>query len=45
MNFQDVLAFDRAVRAAYRTAGYEVVEVPKASKDDRAAFVLDVIRR
>jgi predicted ATPase len=44
MNFQDVLAFDRAVRAAYRTAGYEVVEVAKMPTEDRAAFVLDVIR-
>jgi predicted ATPase len=44
MTFQDVMAFHRAIRAAYRTAGYEIVEVPKASVDDRAAFVLDVIR-
>jgi predicted ATPase len=29
---------------AYRTAGYEVVEVPKAPTDERAAFVLEVIR-
>jgi predicted ATPase len=44
MTFQDVMAFHRAIRAAYRTAGYEIVEVPKAPVDDRAAFVLDVIR-
>jgi predicted ATPase len=44
MTFLEVVAFHRTVRAAYRTAGYEVVEVPKTPTDERAAFVLDVIR-
>jgi predicted ATPase len=44
MTFQDVMAFHRAICAAYRTAGYEIVEVPRAPVDDRAAFVLEVIR-
>jgi predicted ATPase len=44
MGFADVGAFHRTVVAAYRTAGYETIEVPRGSVADRAAFVADVIR-
>jgi predicted ATPase len=44
MTFEDVVAFDRALRGAYRTAGYEVVQIPQAPTNDRAAFVLGMIR-
>lgn len=39
MTFADTLAFHDAVRAAYAEATYALVEVPRGSVGDRAAFV------
>jgi predicted ATPase len=44
MTFEDVVAFHRAIMDAYRAAGYEPIELPRAPAGDRAAFVLELIR-
>jgi len=43
MTFDLVLAFHEALDRAYCDANYEVVEVPRASVTERAAFVRGVI--
>ena len=39
MSFEDTLGFHDAIVRAYEGAGYELVEVPRGSIEDRAAFV------
>jgi predicted ATPase len=39
MSFADTLGFHAAIVDAYRGAGYTLVEVPRGSADQRAAFV------
>ena len=44
MSYADTLDFHDAIVRAYEGAGYEVVEVPRGSIEDRAAFLLASIR-
>jgi predicted ATPase len=44
MSFTDTLAFQRAIAAAYERAAYNLVEVPRGSVEDRAAFVRDFVK-
>ena len=43
MSFADTLPFHEALVDAYERAGYTIVEVPRDSVEDRAAFVRDLI--
>ena len=43
MSFADTLAFHGALMDAYERAGYVLVEVPRDSAENRAAFVRDFI--
>jgi predicted ATPase len=45
MAFGDTFAFQDALVDAYECAGYALVAVPRASVDDRAAFVREFIAR
>lgn len=45
MSFADTLAFHEALVDAYERAGYVLVEVPRRSEDNRAAFVRSFIAR
>lgn len=40
MSFADALAFHAALEDAYRVAGYVMLAVPRASAEERAAFVI-----
>ena len=39
MSFEDTVGFHDAIVRAYEGAGYELIEVPRGSIEDRAAFV------
>lgn len=39
MSFDDTLRFQDAVDAAYRAAGYDLIDIPRGSVASRAAFV------
>ena len=39
MSFEDTIGFHDAIVRAYEGAGYELVEIPRGSIEDRAAFV------
>lgn len=43
MSFQEAAMFGDLVRGVYRDLGYALVDVPRASIDDRAAFVLSAV--
>jgi predicted ATPase len=43
MSFADTVAFHRALTDAYERAGYSLVEVPRDSIDNRAAFLRDFV--
>jgi predicted ATPase len=43
MSFQDAAAFGEQVQAIYQELGYALVEVPRASVAERAAFVLRAV--
>jgi predicted ATPase len=43
MSFSDTLAFHEALVDAYERTGYVLIEVPRTSIEDRAAFVRDVV--
>jgi len=45
MSFADARAFHDAVVDAFERSGYELVVVPKATVEERAAFVLDFVNR
>jgi predicted ATPase len=45
MSFADTFLFHHALVGAYERAGYVIVEVPRGSIEDRAAFVRDSITR
>jgi predicted ATPase len=45
MSFADTVPFQDALIDAYERAGYALVEVPRGSVEDRAAFVRDLITR
>ncbi len=44
MSYADTLGFHDAIVRAYEATGYELVEVPRGSIEDRAAFVLAVVQ-
>ena len=44
MTFEATVGFQRLIEAAYREAGYTLIEVPRGAIEDRAAFVLDFLR-
>jgi predicted ATPase len=43
MSFDETLSFSKALRDVYMRSGYASVDVPRASADDRAAFVREMI--
>jgi predicted ATPase len=43
MSFDDTLRFQHAVDAAYRAAGYDLIDIPRGSVASRAAFVREAI--
>ena len=43
LDFHGARAFGALIRTAYQDSGYRLVDVPKASISDRAAFILDRI--
>jgi predicted ATPase len=43
MSFDETLSFSEALRDVYMRSGYAFVDVPRASADDRAAFVREMI--
>ena len=45
MSYADTVAFHQAVVDAFERTGYALVTVPKASVEERAAFVLDFVNR
>ena len=45
MSFDDTFPFHDALVDAYERTGYVMVEVPRGSVEDRAAFVRDSITR
>ena len=45
MSFADTIPFHAALVDAYERAGYSLVEVPRDSAENRAAFVRDLRRR
>ena len=44
MSFEDTVGFHDAIVHAYEEAGYELIEVPRGSIENRAAFVLASIQ-
>ena len=45
LDFEGADAFGALIAEAYRTSGYDLIHVPKASLEDRCAFVLAHISR
>ncbi|NQY96486.1 MAG: AAA family ATPase [Henriciella sp.] len=45
LDFAGAEAFGELIRTAYEQSGYDLIEVPKASPHERAAFVLERISR
>jgi predicted ATPase len=45
MSFAETIGFHEAILDAYERAGYALVEVPRDSVENRAAFVRDLITR
>ena len=43
MGFGDVEHFHESVVAAYDDAGYDLIEVPRGSVEERAAFVREQV--
>jgi predicted ATPase len=43
MSFADTIPFQEALTDAFERAGYTLVEVPRGSIEDRAAFVRDFV--
>jgi predicted ATPase len=39
MSFDDTVSFSETLRDVYERSGYTLVDVPRGSVDDRAAFV------
>jgi predicted ATPase len=45
MTFDDTVSFSEALRDVYERSGYTLVEVPRGSLDERAAFVRMMVAR
>ncbi|QNK63744.1 AAA family ATPase [Pedobacter sp. PAMC26386] len=41
--FEEAVRIDEAIRASYITCGFELIDVPKNSIEERIAFILDFI--
>lgn len=41
LDFEGAAAFGALIRTAYEQSGYDLIDVPKASVEDRAAFILE----
>ena len=45
MSFDDTVSFSETLRDVYERSGYILVDVPRGSVDDRAAFVRMMVAR
>ena len=45
MSFRDAEAFGAVVRSIYENLGYQIIEVPRISLEERVQFILERIAR